>query len=194
MKTFIISLKLFLFFTILTGIVYPLFVTGVAQLVFPAKANGSLIVRDKKSIGSILIGQPFDSVIYFSGRPSAIAYSPLPSGGSNYGLTNVKLKMQVAERRHKFIEFNGLDSSTVVPSEMLFASASGLDPHISPEAALLQVERIVKARRLNEGKKQEIIQMINKLTEDRQYSIFGEKRINVLVLNLEIDKINSRVN
>ena len=189
MKTLLISLKIFLFFTILTGIVYPLFITGIAQLILPAKANGSLIVKDNKIIGSELIGQPFDSLIYFSSRPSAISYNPLPSGGSNYGLTNSKLKIQVEIRKKQFIEFNQLDSLTVIPSEMLFASASGLDPHISPQAALLQVERVAKARNFSSDQKRKLMQEIRDLTETPQFSFLGEKRINVLALNLEADKL-----
>jgi len=189
MKTIIISLKIFLFFTILTGIIYPLLVTGIAQVVFPGKANGSIIIKDNKAIGSRLIGQQFDTAIYFSSRPSAISYNPLPSGGSNYGLTNVKLKNLVAERRKQFIKFNQLDSLTTIPSEMLFASASGLDPHISPNAALLQVDRIAKTRSFNSSQKLKMVQCINALTENPQFSLLGEIRINVLLLNLEIDKI-----
>lgn len=189
MKTLMISLKIFLFFTILTGIVYPLFITGIAQLIFPAKANGSLIVKDNKIIGSELIGQQFDSIIYFTSRPSAISYNPLPSGGSNYGLTNIKLKNQVDLRKKQFIGFNQLDSLTAIPSEMLFASASGLDPHISPQAALLQVDRITKARNFNSVQKQQMMQCIKDLTEAPQFSLLGNERINVLVLNLEIDKL-----
>ena len=189
MKTLFISLKIFLFFTVLTGVIYPLLVTGIAQLTFPAKANGSLIVKDNKTIGSELIGQQFDSTIYFSSRPSAVAYNPLPSGGSNYGLTNIKLKNQVTERRHQFITFNQLDSLTVIPSEMLFASASGLDPHISPQAALLQVERITKARNFDSSQKQRLLQRINELSEKPTLMVLGEERINVLNLNLELDKL-----
>jgi len=189
MKTLFISLKIFLFFTVLTGVIYPLLVTGIAQLTFPAKANGSLIVKDNKTIGSELIGQQFDSTIYFSSRPSAVAYNPLPSGGSNYGLTNIKLKNLVAERRHQFITFNQLDSLTVIPSEMLFASASGLDPHISPQAALLQVERITKARNFDSSQKQRLLQRINELSEKPTFMVLGEERINVLNLNLELDKL-----
>src|SRR5512145_2458780 len=118
MKTLIISLKIFLFFTILTGIVYPLLITGIAQAVFPFQANGSLITNNNKVIGSELIAQQFDSAIYFTSRPSAISYNPLPSGGSNYGLTNTKLKNLVCERKKQFIVFNQLDSLTVIPSEM----------------------------------------------------------------------------
>lgn len=188
MKTLGISLRIFLVFTILTGLIYPLFVTGIAQLVFPEKANGSIIYRDNKAIGSELIGQQFDSTIYFSSRPSAISYNPLPSGGSNFGLTNLKLKNLVAERRHQFIAFNQLDSLTEIPSEMLFASASGLDPHISPKAALLQVERIAQARKLDQNQKKILLQTIADLTETPQFACLGEERINVLILNLELSK------
>jgi len=141
MKTLIISLKIFLFFTVLTGIIYPLFITGLSQIVFPSQANGSIIYKDGKAIGSSLIGQQFDSSIFFTSRPSAIAYNPMPSGGSNFGLTSSKLKMLVVERKQKFIANNELDSLAEIPSELLFASASGLDPHISPKAAMLQVDR-----------------------------------------------------
>jgi K+-transporting ATPase ATPase C chain len=193
MKTIIISLKIFLFFTILTGIIYPLLITGIAQVVFPAKANGSLIVKDNQVIGSELIGQKFDTSIYFMSRPSAVSYNPLPSGGSNYGLTNLKLKNLVAERKKQFIVFNQLDSLTVIPSEMLFASASGLDPHISPEAALLQVERIVKARHLDSNREQKLLQRIKDLTELPQFLCLGEDRINVLILNLELNKLDQNI-
>jgi len=196
MKTLFISLKIFLFFTVLTGIVYPLFVTGIAQLAFPAKANGSLIVKDHKTIGSELIGQQFDSTIYFTSRPSAVSYNPMPSGGSNYGLTNIKLKNLVTERKHQFIAFNQLDSLTEIPSEMLFASASGLDPHISPKAAMLQVERIAKARNFSIGQKQKLLQSIKELTESPQFLCLGEERINVLKLNIGLNEIeeNNQIN
>lgn len=189
MKTFIISLKIFLFFTVLTGIVYPLLITGIAQVVFPGKANGSLISVNNKIVGSELIGQQFDTVVYFSSRPSAVSYNPLPSGGSNFGLTNAKLKNLVKERKEHFISFNHLDSLTEIPSEMLFASASGLDPHISPRAALLQVERIAKSRNFNNDQKQKLMKCIKNLTETPQFLCLGEDRVNVLLLNLETDKI-----
>jgi K+-transporting ATPase ATPase C chain len=193
MKTIIISLKIFLFFTILTGIMYPLLITGISQVVFPVKANGSLIVIDNKIIGSELIGQQFDSTIYFTSRPSAISYNPLPSGGSNYGLTNVKLKNLVTDRKKQFIVFNKLDSLIVIPAEMLFASASGLDPHISQKAALLQVDRIVKARNFNTIQKQNLVQSIKNLTEPSQFLILGQERVNVLILNLELNKLDQNV-
>jgi K+-transporting ATPase ATPase C chain len=190
MKTFIIALKIFLFFTILTGVVYPLLVTGIAQITFPAKANGSIIYKDNKAIGSELIGQQFDTAIYFSSRPSAVSYNPLPSGGSNYGLTNIKLKNQVADRKTHFWKFNHLDSlKTTIPSEMVFASASGLDPHISLKAAMLQVNRIANARKFNKNQKHKIVQCVQKHIEEPQFLCLGEQRINVLLLNIELDKI-----
>jgi K+-transporting ATPase ATPase C chain len=189
MKIIIISIKMFLFLTVLTGIIYPLLITVIAQVLFPASANGSLIIKDNKKIGSELIGQQFDSAIYFSSRPSAVFYNPLPSGGSNYGLTNTKLKELVTKRRKQFIAFNDLDSLTVVPSEMLFASASGLDPHISPQAAILQVERIAKSRHFDIIQKNRLIQSIKELSEKPQYGCLGEQRINVLLLNLATDAI-----
>jgi potassium-transporting ATPase KdpC subunit len=193
MKTLIKSLKIFLLFTIITGIIYPLFVTAIAQLIYPSKANGSLIIKDHKTIGSELIGQKFDSNIYFSSRPSAISYNPMPSGGSNYGMTNAKLKALVAERKAHFITFNKLDSLTNIPSEMLFASASGLDPHISPKAALLQVDRIAKVRNFNRVQKQKLIQCIKDITEAPQFLCLGEERINVLVLNQELNKLDQNI-
>lgn len=193
MKTLIVSIKIFLFFTLLTGIIYPLFITGVTQIVFPAKANGSLITRNDKVIGSELIGQQFDSTIYFSSRPSVISYKPIPSGGSNYGPTNIKLKNLVVERKKQFIAFNQLDSLAVIPSEMLFASASGLDPHISPNAALLQVDRVAKARGFDSSHAQQLVNLINRQTENLQFSLLGEPRINVLILNIELDKLSQNI-
>lgn len=190
MKTqLIISLKIFAVLTVLCGIAYPLLVTGIAQLTFPEKANGSLILQGNKVIGSELIGQKFDSIIYFSSRPSATDYNPLPSGGSNLGPTSSKLKQMVVDRKAQFIESNQLSASENIPSEMLLASASGLDPHISPNAALLQVRRIAKARQFSEEQKQQLVKVITDQTESPQFSFLGETRINVLVLNLALDKL-----
>lgn len=189
MRALIISLKTLLLFTVLTGVVYPLIITGLAQVLFPGKANGSLIVEGNKVIGSELIGQKFDSLIYFSSRPSSIGYNPLPSGGSNYGLTSTRLRDLATARKREFTAKNKLDSLTVVPSEMVFASASGLDPHISPEAALMQVDRIVQARNFDSEQKQKLENIIITHTEAPQFMCIGEERVNVLWLNLEINKI-----
>jgi len=184
-----IALKFLLVMTILTGIIYPLLMTGLAQLGFPSKANGSLIMKDGKIIGSELIGQKFDSTIYFLSRPSAIGYNPIPSGASNYGPTSDTLKKQVTARRILFAKMNSLSDPLSTPKEMIFASGSGLDPHISPEAASLQIDRISKARHFNDNQKQRLVQIVKDLTEMPQLLILGEKRINVLILNLELDKI-----
>jgi K+-transporting ATPase ATPase C chain len=195
MKTFIISLKALLFFTLLTGVAYPLLITGVAQAIFHSKANGSIIMKNNKPVGSELIGQNFDTSIYFSSRPSAISYNPMPSGGSNFALTNTKLKNQVTERKQRFIALNQLDSLTKIPSEMLFASASGLDPHISAGAAAMQIDRIVKIRHFNSIQKEQLLNIIKHLTEAPQLLCLGERRINVLKLNIKLDEIdNIKVN
>ena len=185
----IIALKFLAIMIVLTGIIYPLFMTGVAQLVFPAKANGSLVKAGGKNIGSELIGQKFDSSIYFWSRPSSIDYNPIPSGASNLGPTSDKLKKQVAERRKLFATNNSIADTSPIPKEMLFASASGLDPHISPEAALLQLKRVAMARNLNETQKQKVQQLIKNKTEVPQFFLFGERRINVFELNLTLDSI-----
>lgn len=189
----IIALKFLLVMTVLTGFVYPFFMTGVAQLAFPAKANGSLIMKDGKIIGSELIGQKFDSSIYFWSRPSAIDYNPIPSGASNLGPTSDKLKKQVAERRFLFVTMNSITDTTTIPKEMIFASASGLDPHISQKAALLQVDRVAKARNFNSIQKQNLVQSVKNLTETPQFLVLGEERVNVLVLNLELDKLDRNI-
>ena len=192
-KQTIIALKFLLVMTILTGIVYPLVMTGVAQLSFPAKANGSLVMKDGKIIGSELIGQKFDSIIYFWSRPSAIGYNPIPSGASNYGPTSDTLKKQVTARRAIFRKMNSIADEITIPKEMIFASGSGLDPHISPEAALLQVERITKARHFDNNQKEKLLLSIKDLTEAPQFLFLGEERINVLMLNLELNNIEENI-
>ena len=193
MKTqLIISIKIFALLTLLCGVIYPLFITGIAQVIFPKKANGSLIFQDNKVIGSELIGQKFDSIIYFSSRPSATDYNPLPSGGSNLGPTSSKLRQMVDDRSAQFTRFNQVPGSEAIPSEMLYASASGLDPHISPKAALLQVDRIIKARNFSDEQKQKLVKFIADQTESPQFTILGEARINVLVLNLALDKLENQ--
>lgn len=185
----IIALKFILLMTILTGVCYPLFMTGLAQVMYPSKSNGSLLIKDGKIIGSELIGQKFDSSIYFWSRPSAIGYNPVPSSGTNYGPTSDTLRKQVNARRISFATANSLPAGSVIPLEMIFASASGLDPHISPEAALLQVDRITKVRHFNDQQKEELLKRIKDLTEKPQFLYLGESCINVLILNLELDKI-----
>jgi potassium-transporting ATPase KdpC subunit len=190
MKTqFKIALKYLLIMTLLTGVIYPLLMTGLAQLSYPSKANGSLIKKNGKIIGSELIGQKFDSNIYFWSRPSAIGYNPIPSSGSNYGPTSDTLRKLVNARRTFFISTNSIPGGAAIPKEMIFASGSGLDPHISSEAALFQVDRISKARQFDNNQKEILLNKIKELTEAPQFLCLGERRINVLILNLELDKI-----
>lgn len=187
MKTIGTALRLFLGLTVLTGILYPLLITGVGQLAFPAKANGSLLVENQHVVGSALFGQRFDSTAYFTSRPSVTDYQTLPSGGSNLAVTSNKLIHQVAQRAKQFGSANGLSDTKSIPSEMLFASASGLDPHISPQAARLQVNRIVEARHLSADQKKKLLRLIDEQTEKPQFLCLGEERVNVLQLNLRLD-------
>jgi K+-transporting ATPase ATPase C chain len=173
-------------FTILTGIAYPILVTGIAQGLFPGQANGSLIVKDSKAIGSALIGQPFDDPKYFWGRPSATApfpYNAASSSGSNLGPTNEALRRAVKER----IEALGAadpNNPTPVPVDLVTASASGLDPHISPAGALYQVRRVARARGLDEAA---VRRLVEAQIEPRLLGVLGEPRVNVLQLNLALD-------
>ena len=175
--------------TILTGILYPVLMTGIAQVAFPAKANGSFILKDGKILGSELIGQKFDSSAYFWSRPSAIDYNPVPSGASNFGPTSAKLASLVNQRRKTFITGNNIQDTTSIPGEMIFASGSGLDPHTSPEAVLMQVKRIARVRHFNNSQEQKMIELITQNTEKRQFKILGNERINILRLNIELDGI-----
>lgn len=177
-----------LVWTAITGIAYPLLVTGVAQSVFPGQANGSLIVRDGEMQGSALIGQPFSDRKYFWGRPSATAptpYNAAASRGSNLGPTNPALKDAVAARIQVLRDADP-HNKRPIPVDLVTASASGLDPHISPAAAEFQVERVAFARKLPVEKVRELVQ---RRTEDRQLGVLGEARVNVLQLNQALDAL-----
>jgi len=189
MKTIVRSFKILGIFILLLGLAYPLFITGIAQATFRHKADGSLIERDGKVVGSVFIGQKFDSAIYFSGRPSATGYGTLPSGASNLSLTSRKLYDEVQERNADFAQRNALSPGDAIPSEMLFASASGLDPHISPMSAFLQLDRVAVARHFSEVQKRELSAVIENMTEKPQFGLLGETRVNVLLLNLRLDEI-----
>jgi K+-transporting ATPase ATPase C chain len=188
-KQILISLKMLLVMTILTGVLYPVLMTVIAQLVFPNKSNGSMLEKNNEVVGSELIAQKFQSDKYFWCRPSAIDYNPLPSGASNLGPTSKALKDSVEERRKHFIEQNLLQPNIIVPTEMLFASGSGIDPHISPEAAFLQVNRIAEARGFDEQKKALLKTLVQNHIEAPQFGFFGEPRVNVLKLNLALDEM-----
>ena len=179
------AFTIFALLTIITGIIYPLGVTGIAQLLFPHQANGSLIVMDGKVYGSELIGQQFSDPKYFWGRPSAAGYNAAASSGSNYGPMNPSLK-EIVQARIKILEADDPNNPLPIPVDLVTASASGLDPHISVAAAMYQVQRVAAARRLSEV---QVKSLVDEFTEGRQFRIFGEPRVNVLLLNLALDGI-----
>ncbi|MFZ1979008.1 MAG: potassium-transporting ATPase subunit KdpC [Bacteroidota bacterium] len=181
------SIRMIVVLTILTGILYPLLLTVFAQWAFPHRANGSMVEHFGNVAGSELLSQKTVGDKYFWPRPSAVDWNPLPSGGSNFGPTSKVLADSVRAARKYFIEKNNLAAETIVPKEMLFASGSGLDPHISPEAALLQVGRIAAARALDSARTRQLKTLVQKHIEYPQFGIFGEERVNVLLLNCDLD-------
>jgi len=182
--------------TLITGLLYPLAMTGLAQVLFPAQANGSMIVLDSKVVGSALIGQQFSDDKYFHGRPSATntpdpkdatktvdaPYNAANSGGSNLGPTNKALIDRVKGDVDKLKQEN---PSAPVPMDLVTTTASGLDPHISPEAAFFQVPRVAKARNMPEDR---LRQLVNQQVEGRILGLLGESRVNVLALNMALDR------
>jgi potassium-transporting ATPase KdpC subunit len=187
MKTINTVIRLFFALTLLTGVVYPFLIFGIAQVAFNNKANGSIIELNGTKTGSLLIGQQFVNNRYFWPRPSAVEYHSECSSGSNLALTNAKLKTLVEQRKQQFKQSNGLDSLAIVPAEMQFASASGLDPHISPLSAQLQKQRIIQARKLTKYQIEVFNRILMEEIEKPQYGIFGEPRVNVLHLNIRLD-------
>jgi potassium-transporting ATPase KdpC subunit len=189
MKLFIQSILLTIVFTVLTGVLYPLVITGIAQVAFHDQANGSLIVRDGKVVGSELLAQQFTGDKYFWPRPSAGGYATVPSGASNLGPTSQVLQSNVTANAAAFRAGNKLAADAPVPADMVFTSASGLDPHISPEAARLQVGRVAAARGIGAD---QVKALVEKFVELPQWGIFGEERVNVLRLNLALDDLNTK--
>lgn len=192
MKNIIISIKAFIIFSILLGLVYPLTITGIAQVAFPQKANGSLIVENNQVVGSSLIGQKFDKPEYFNSRPSAVDYNASGSGASNFSPTNKKFVAQVEARvksekekvKRNLSPFTS-HISPYIPADMVLTSASGLDPHISIENAKLQAKRVAKIRNISEAQMQKLIK---ENTDHELLGIWGQEGVNVLKLNIALDK------
>lgn len=177
------AITLLALLTIITGVIYPLTVTGLAQALFPHQANGSLIVVDGKIYGLELIGQQFDDPKYFWGRPSAAGYDAAASSGSNFGPMNPSLE-EVVQARIDALQTADPNNPLPIPVDLVTASASGLDPHISVASALYQVGRVASARGRSEA---EVTSLVEKYTEERQFGFLGEPRVNVLLLNLALD-------
>jgi len=184
MKDLITSTLMFMVLTLFLGIGYPLAVWGISQIVFPHEANGSLIVKEGKVVGSELIGQTFTSAGYFHSRPSAAGngYDAGASSGSNLGPTSQKLIGRIKADTETLQAEN---PNRPVPADLVTTSASGLDPHISPAAAEFQIPRVASERNMSES---DVRQIVSRFAEGRQYGFFGEPRVNVLMLNLELDR------
>ncbi len=183
-----IALILLALFTLITGILYPLVVTGVAQAVFRNQANGSMIKAEDTYIGSELIGQPFDDPRYFWGRLSATPlypYNGASSSGSNYGPSSPELRQAIQTRIEAL---KAVDPSNIqpVPVDLVTYSASGLDPHISVASANYQVSRVARYRGLSQD---QVVELVNRFTDGRQFGILGEPRVNVLKLNIALDSV-----
>ena len=178
----------FVIFSLLCGLVYPFLITAVSQYIFPWRSNGSIITSGNQIFGSELIGQKFESPKYFHGRPSATdpAYNASASAGNNFGPSNAKFIREVKKRIEEVRNENGLSSNVPIPADLVLASSSGLDPHISIESAMLQVKRIARERGLPEP---EVEKVVNQYIEDRLMGIWGQPRVNVFKLNLAMDKL-----
>lgn len=184
------ALTMLAFFTVLTGVIYPALITVTAQAIFPHRANGSLIEMDGRIVGSELIGQQFSGDEYFWGRLSAtgpVPYNAAASSGSNFGPLHPGL-LEAAAPRIAALRSSG-DSTTPIPVDLVTSSASGLDPHITPAAAEFQVERVARARGIS---KEIVRQAVARHTQGRAWSILGEPTVNVLLLNLELDRAVNR--
>lgn len=184
MKYVMPAIRFKLFMTLLLGLIYPFTMTGISQVVFPSQANGDFLTRGGQVVGSRLISQKFEKAEYFWPRPSGVDYNPLPSGGTNQGQASADLKRAVDERRAK-LKASHPDQAGEPPQDLLFASASGLDPHISPSAAQYQLRRVAKARSITT---EQVQKLVDEASEGRQMGVLGEPMVNVLALNMALDK------
>ncbi len=189
MKSIIRSILQTLVWSVIAGVAYPLVITIIAQVAFKDQANGSLVYKDGKVIGSAWMAQQFTGSNYFWPRPSACSYGTGPTGitassGSNLGPTSGALQTNVANNISAFISGNNLPTNTVVPADMVYASASGVDPHISPEAARLQIARVAASRGMQA---ESVKQLVEKFVEPPQWGFLGQERVNVLLLNVALD-------
>ncbi len=183
------AVLLFLIFSVVTGVAYPLVITGIAQAVFPGMANGSLIFRDERGVGSSLVGQAFDDPKYFWSRPSATSpapYNAAASGGSNRGPTNPAL-LEAVRSRIAALRAADPGNDMPIPVDLVTGSASGLDPHISPAAAEYQLARVARARRVDA---ETVRRLVARHTQGRTLGVLGEARVNVVELNLELDALH----
>ena len=185
MKPIRTAIIVFVFWTIVVGGIYPLLMTGIGAAFFSKKAQGSLVAKDGKVIGSALLAQDFSMDIYFHPRPSAAKYDPTNSGASNWGWTSSDLKKAYDQRKADWLKSFGPGEP---PMDMLFASGSGLDPQISPQAAEAQVKRVASARQLGTDKEAQLLSLVRSFEEGPQLGFLGEPRVNVLALNLAVDK------
>lgn len=179
------NVRMFLWMTFLTGIIYPLLITAIAQLTMKQKADGDFLSSKETIVGATLIAQKFESDKYFWARPSSVDYNPLPSGGSNLGPTSAALKKAVEERQEKIVKAHNVDKSKI-PAELLFASGSGLDPHINVSTAYFQIERVAKSRGLES---KDIKGLVDNMIIKRGLGFLGEACVNVLVLNKALDEL-----
>jgi potassium-transporting ATPase KdpC subunit len=184
-KLILQSIRQTVLWTVVAGILYPLAITIFAQFAFHNQANGSLVERDGKIVGSALIAQQFQGEKYFWPRPSAATYGTMPSGASNYGPTSAKLQQSVDANLAALRAAHKLPADAPVPADLVFASASGVDPHISPEGARFQIARVTAARGLSVD---QVTALVEKFTEPPQLGFLGEARVNVLLLNLALDQ------
>jgi K+-transporting ATPase ATPase C chain len=187
--TFLPALRLFLALTLLTGIAYPLAITGVARLCFPRQAGGSLVLRDGKLIGSELLAQSFTNLTVFWPRPSGADFATVPSGASNKGPTGAELKQAIEARAARLRRAHELAADAPVPPELLLASGSGLDPHISPDAARFQIERVARGRGFDVIRRERLARLVDEHVEPPQWGFLGEPRVNVLKLNRELEHL-----